>query len=96
MRNTNEKSLKEVIEEMLRIQRLKKKLTEVRIRESWEKIMGPTIAMRTLDIQVKNKTLLLKINSAPLKHELSFSKEKIIKLLNDELGEKAIEEVTIL
>lgn len=96
MRNTNEQSLKEVIAEMMHRQKLKGKLTEVRIRDCWEKVMGPTIAQRTLDIQLKNKTLYIKINSAPLKHELSFNLEKLIQLLNDEIGERVLEEIILL
>ena len=95
MRNTNEQSLKEVIAELLQRQKLKGKLTEVRIRDCWEKIMGPTIAKRTIEIHIKNKTLFIKINSAPLRHELSYNLDKLIKLLNDEIGETVITEIIL-
>ena len=81
---------------MLHRQKLKGKLTEVRIRDCWEKIMGPTIANRTVDIHMKNKTLYIKINSAPLRHELTYNLDKVMKLLNDEIGEIAIAEIILL
>ncbi|MEO8148145.1 MAG: DUF721 domain-containing protein [Bacteroidia bacterium] len=96
MRNANEQSLKEVIAEMLHRQKLKGKLTEVRIRDCWEKVMGPTITNRTLDIQLKNRKLFIKINSAPLKHELTYNLEKLVKLLNDEIGENVLDEIVLV
>lgn len=96
MRNTNEQSLKEVIAEMMHRQKLKGKLTEVRIRDCWEKVMGPTITIRTLDIQLKERKLFVKINSAPLKQELSYNLDKLVKLLNDEMGENVVHEIILL
>lgn len=95
MRNTNEQSLKQVIDEMMHRQKLKGKLTEVRIQECWEKVMGPTIAQRTLGIALKNKTLYVKVSSAPLKQELSFNLPKLMQLLNEEMTETVITEIVI-
>ncbi|MBL7925979.1 MAG: DUF721 domain-containing protein [Bacteroidia bacterium] len=95
MRNNNEHSLKDLIAVMLKQQRLKNKLNEVRLIESWEKVMGPTIAQRTLEITLKNETLYLKIASAPLKQELRYNLARIVELLNESLGEAVIKEVVI-
>jgi predicted nucleic acid-binding Zn ribbon protein len=95
MRNTNEQSLKQVIEEMMQRNKLKGKLTEVRIQECWEKVMGPTIAQRTLGLALKNKALYVKVNSAPLKHELSFNLPRLVQLINEEMGENVITEVIL-
>ncbi len=96
MRNSNEKSLKEVIGELVSTYKLKAKLGEVRIAESWEKVMGKVIANRTSELFVRNKTLFVKINSAPLKSEMHFSKANIIKMLNDEVGDQVINEIVLL
>ncbi|WP_343672951.1 DUF721 domain-containing protein [Chitinophaga sp.] len=75
--------------------RMKPRLTEVRIRENWEQIMGKTISRYTESIQLIDGKLLISTNVAPLKQELSYSKDKIIKLVNEMLGEPVVREVVI-
>ena len=95
MGDTNEYTLKNAIELMLHRFNIKEKLVQVHIRHSWEKLMGKTIASRTIDVAIDGKTLFVKLNSAVLRNELSFSKEKLIKILNHELGKDTIENVVI-
>jgi len=75
--------------------RMKPRLTEVRIRENWEQMMGKTISRYTEGIQLIDGKLLISTNVAPLKQELSYSKDKIIKLVNEMLGEPVVREVVI-
>ncbi|MDD5570574.1 MAG: DUF721 domain-containing protein [Bacteroidales bacterium] len=95
MLSSNEYTLKEAIEKMLREFKIKHKINEIRLRESWERIMGKSVSTRTIDLRLSNKILYIKLESAALRNELSMSKEKIIKRLNEELGEKAIESVVL-
>ena len=95
MKNTNEQSLKKVLKEMVETYRLKARLNQTKIQKLWEKLMGRSIATYTTDIKLRKNKLYLTIESAPLKQELSFGKEKITKLLNDELGEDYIDDVII-
>jgi hypothetical protein len=89
-------SLKECIEELLKQYRLKSKFNQVNLVASWENIMGKTIASRTNKIFFKDKTLYVEITSAPLKHQLSMAKSKIIQLVNSRFQEELIEEVVFL
>ena len=75
--------------------KLKPKLNEWRIKDGWRKMMGEMIANRTTSISLRGGKLYLKVDSAALKHELTYSKEKIMELFNAELGEKAITDVFI-
>lgn len=95
MKKKNDLSLQEAMREMLHQYRLAPQLNEARVKMLWEKLMGKTISTYTSSIQVRKNILYLTILSAPLKHELSFGKEKIRTLLNDELGEEFIKEVVI-
>ena len=73
------------------------RLTQTKIISLWTSIMGPTISRYTRDIKVTRKgKLLLTIESASLRQELSMGKDKIKKVLNEELGEEYIKEVVIL
>ena len=58
--------------------------------------MGPSINKYTTQITVRRNKLFVTIESAPLKQELSFGKEKIKKMINEELGEEYIQDVVIM
>jgi hypothetical protein len=95
MRQKNDQSLSEVIGAFILENKLKPQLNETKIKNLWEDLMGKTIATYTSNIVVRKGILYISILSAPLRQELSFSKDKIKSLLNDELGEEFITEVVI-
>lgn len=95
MRSSNEESIKDVIEQLIRTYNLGDKLNQVKLLHSWEQIMGEAISKRTDNIVLKDGVLSLFLNSAPLKEELIYGKEKIKDLLNTELGGLFIKEVVI-
>ena len=57
--------------------------------------MGPSVTKYTVSIEVEKRILFVKLSNAALKQELSYSKEKIRKMLNKEVGEEVITEVRI-
>lgn len=95
MKKKNDLTLREALQDMLHELHLESKLTETRVKMHWEKTMGKTIATYTSDIQLRKNVLYLTILSAPLKQELSFAREKIRALLNEEMGEEVVKEVVI-
>lgn len=95
MRKSNEQSLGEVINELIKTYKLDDKLNEVRLTHAWDKLMGAAVAKRTSSIRLKNKTLFLKINSASLREELFYSTDKIKELINSELEGEYVAEVKI-
>lgn len=95
MSKNNETTIKQAIEQLLTTYRLKDGVTAVRLWSCWEELMGKSIAKHTTHIHIDKKTIFISLNSSVLRHELSFSKETIITLLNEKLGEKAIEEVIL-
>lgn len=90
---SNELMLGDAIKAMIKNYRLKDKLTEVGLINSWERIVGKMIANHTLKIYVKNRSLFIKLDSAALTNELKYSKEKIVKALNKEVGENVIDKI---
>jgi predicted nucleic acid-binding Zn ribbon protein len=93
MRKSNEQSLGQVIEELLATYKLKSKLNEFRLIDSWEKIMGSAIAKRTEELFINKKVLHVRLNSSVLREELFVAREKIMQMLNEEAGEPVIEAV---
>jgi hypothetical protein len=88
--------LKEAIDEMLKAYKISGKVNETQVIESWEKLMGRSIASRTTDLKIRYKKLYVTLNSAPLRQELAMSKSKLIELLNKDFKDKVIEDVVFL
>ncbi len=93
MKRANERSLGEIIREVLKQHRLNDKLTETRIMGSWEKIMGTHIAGYTSGMSLRGKTLTVFLSSSVLRSELSFAKTKIIRMINEEMGQDLIGDI---
>lgn len=89
-------SLGEALKRFLDKSRLKPAIQSMQIEDHWEKIMGITIAKFTDKIEVKNGTLFIYTQIAPLKNELVFQKELIIQRINESLGENIVREVVIV
>lgn len=95
MRRQNDQSLKEVLKEWLDQSPIKGKLYQSRIEAIWREKMGATINQYTTRISLVRKKLYLTVSSAPLRQDLAFSREKILDMVNEALGEKWVEEVII-
>lgn len=96
MRKSNEQSLKDVITDWMKGTPVKGKMAEVTIVNDWETIVGQLIAKHTTHISVSHEKLYVKLNSAPLRNELNFSRSKIVELVNEHAGMKLIQDVVIL
>jgi len=96
MRKADTISLKDSITAMLKAYKLNGKLSEVQLVGSWEKIMGKAIALKTQEVFVRNRKLYVRLNSAPLKHELNMAKSKVVTMINAEMGDSVIDEVIFL
>ncbi len=88
-------TIKEALQELIAAYKLKPKLHQTNIRSAWAELMGPAIAKYTREVKLSGKILYITIDSAPLRQELSYGREKIKNLLNETLGEAYIEEVIV-
>ena len=93
--NHNQYTIQQAINGMLKAYHIDEKLNQVRLISSWEKVMGKSVSNRTTSLRIKNKILFVQLTSAPLREELHYAKDKIIQLLNEEVGEKVIEDVVL-
>lgn len=88
-------SMGDALKDFLNKSRFKPRLMEVRIQENWEQLVGKTIARYTESVQLFDGKLVITTTVAPLKQELNYSKDRIIRLVNDMLGEEIVKEVVI-
>jgi len=96
MKISNDRSLGEVIRELIETYRLEGKLNELKVIHSWEKVVGEMIARHTKDLYIKSGKLFVKIDSPALKNELTYSTSMILENLNKEAGSKVIEEIIFI
>lgn len=90
-----EYSLGDALKKFLNQSHLKGYMQAFQIEEVWEKIMGKTVARYTDKIQIHGHTLYINTTIAPLRQELLYQKDTILKRVNEALGEKVIKEVVI-
>lgn len=94
-RKTNTQKLGDAIKEMLRLNGIDEKIDEHLLLRSWEKVVGPLISKHTTEIFISGKKLFVKVDSSPLKQELLYSKTKLMKDLNEQVGKVVIEEIVL-
>lgn len=88
-------SIGQVLEQFIRQSKLSAGIRSCQIEEVWTRLMGKTIGKYTDRVTIVNNTLFIETSVAPLRNELHFQKEQIVKLVNEELGESLIKEVVI-
>ena len=96
MRKTNDKSLKEAIEQMLNVYKIKRRFEETSIVAAWPELVGKSVANRTKELYISNKKLFLRIESSVIKNELMLMRDQIISKINDKAKEVLVEEVIFL
>lgn len=88
-------TLSEVLQQFVSKNRLQKGLDQVNIEEVWNTEMGPAVKKYTTNILLKRQTLYVQLSSSVLREELSYGKEKIVKMLNEAMKKDVIKELVL-
>jgi predicted nucleic acid-binding Zn ribbon protein len=96
MRKANDKSLKEAIEQMLQVYKIKRKFDETHVIAAWPQLVGKSVANRTKELFIHDKKLFLRIESSVIKNELMMIRTQIINKINDEAKGVIVEEIIFL
>jgi predicted nucleic acid-binding Zn ribbon protein len=96
MRKANDKSLKEAIEQMLQVYKIKKRYEETGVAAHWPELVGKSVANRTKEIYVYDKKLFLRIESSVIKNELMLMRKQIIEKINEKAKETLVEDIIFL
>ena len=89
-------SVKDLMDAFIKENNLSKGMQKIHIDEAWAKLMGQGVASYTTSVQLQNKTLIVSLSSSVLREELGYGKEKIIRMLNEELGEELINKLLLV
>ena len=94
-KNFEPQLLGKILSEIIDSKALKKGITNEKVNGLWKQLLGNNISQFTDKVELRNKTLYVSLTSAPLREELSYGKEKIIRMLNDEIGKETIKKIVL-
>jgi predicted nucleic acid-binding Zn ribbon protein len=92
---SNLKGISQVLRQIIRENGWDDKINKQKLYIAWDTVMGPAVAKHTESIFLQGRKLVIKIDSAPLKHELSMQRSRIIDLLKEETGMDMVDIVVI-
>jgi predicted nucleic acid-binding Zn ribbon protein len=91
----NESTIGDALKAFVKANNLQPKLREVQVKDTWSRMMGQTIAGMTRQIELRNQEVTIHVDSASLRQELTLGREKVLRMLNEELGGDFIKDVVI-
>jgi predicted nucleic acid-binding Zn ribbon protein len=95
MRKNNTQVLSEILQDFISAFNLEQKLSEARVMNAWDEILGKTFSAHTKRMYIKDRILFVQIDSAVARNELIMMRERLVKALNDKAGKKVIEQIIL-
>ena len=94
-RISNESPIGDILKEIIQVNKLQPGMDQVSVKDAWKLLMGNGVNSYTRNVVLKGNTLYVELTSAVLREELSYGKDKIIKMLNEELRRDVVKEVVL-
>lgn len=94
-RQSNESPIGEVLKQFIEFNKLEAGMDRIAVEQAWKNLMGNGVNHYTQEVLLKNTTLYVKLTSAVLREELSYGKQKIMMMINDELGREVVKEIVL-
>jgi len=95
-RENESMKIEDLMKVMIKQNNLTKGMRQMDVREAWEKLMGNGVMSYTESVQLQNKTLVVKLKSSVLREELSYGKDKIVAMINQEMGEELVNKILLV
>ena len=94
-RHNDHQKIGDVLASFVENSKLEKGLDMVRVEKAWQELMGNGVQNYTNSLKLHNGTLYVSLSSSVLRQELSYGKEKIIALINEELGKTVVSKLIL-
>lgn len=88
-------SVADVLKAFIGENKLQLGMDSIDVRDAWIKLMGNGVNNYTRSISLRGSVLYVELTSAVLREELSYGRQKIAKMLNDDIGRQVITEVVL-
>jgi hypothetical protein len=89
-------SIEDLMKGFIKENNLSKGMQKIKVEETWNTMMGAGVATHTTSVRLQNKTLIIQLTSSVLREELSYGKDKIIKMMNEEMGDELITKLMLV
>ena len=94
-RFNEESPIGDVLKQFIQDNKLQAGMDKIDVRDAWKNLMGNGVNNYTTEILLKGNTLYVALSSAVLREELSYGKDKIIKMINEELRKEVVKELVL-
>lgn len=94
-RLSNESPISDVLKAFIENNKLQSGMDKIDVEKAWKDLMGNGVNTYTKEVILKGSTLYVTLSSAVLREELSYGKQKIIAMLNEELRKDVVKELIL-
>lgn len=94
-RQNDSSPIGDVLKQIIDANKLQPGMDKIDVRDAWKNLMGNGVNNYTREIMLKGTTLYVELTSAVLREELSYGKEKIVKMINEELKREVVKDVVL-
>lgn len=88
-------SIQDVLKIIIEGNKLDVGIDNINVKDAWVRLLGPGIESYTLDVVLKRQTLYVALSSPIVREELSYGREKIIRMINEDLGKEVIKDLIL-
>lgn len=88
-------TIDEILQRFLRDEGLETPLLQKRLIDSWETVVGETVAQYTTEKFIKNQTLFVKITNSALRQDLGMMRSQLVKRLNETVSSLIITDIRL-
>lgn len=94
-RLNNQSPIGDILKEIIQVNKLQSGIDDISVKDAWKSLMGNGVNSYTRNVILKGSTLYVELSSAVLREELSYGKDKIIRMINDELKRDVVKDVVL-
>ncbi|MGC6438713.1 MAG: DUF721 domain-containing protein [Flavobacteriaceae bacterium] len=94
-RHNDHQKISDILSTFVEDNKLNKGLDGVQVEAAWRELMGQGVQSYTQNIKLQNGTLYVSLSSSVLREELSYGKDKIMAMINEELGKEVVTKVIL-
>lgn len=96
VKRRNEQSLGEAIAHLIDAGGMREKMDQLDIASWWDEVVGGMIAKHTMGITLRRGKLTVRVDSAPLRQELTYMRDTLKEVLNRRVGREVVTEIVLL
>lgn len=93
-RTTDPVSLNDALSEFVSSNKLQKGIDQVQVEDAWF-ALNPAFRKYTTAVRLDRDTLLIRLSSSVFREELSYGKEKMRLMINENLGREVVKKIVL-